>query len=385
MGRRGAKIVWTLAFVAAGCADDVAPEGEAKSEDTGEAVDPLLWQEPSVAGPWQAGTFEASFTSRDGLTLPVQIWYPTSPDTLAALHRYDGIVEGGALDDVFPACDRLRPVLLFSHGNSGIRYQSVFLTEHLAARGWIVVAPDHVGNTLFDYDDDRLQELVFRRPTDIMDAADYLFDVVAGADGPLYGCVDPVAGYAVSGHSFGGFTALALTAGALDREAVAASCAEPGRDGWLCPEAAGYFAEHPDQSAVDLGDRRIYASVALTPAGRDLLEPGLSRSAVPTFVMGGGRDDITTLDRQVEPLYAAVGARPKALGVLPEAGHYTYSDVCTWAPTYPDCDPPFQAPDAAHPMIAAAVAAFLETQLGVSSAQGSFPVSGTDIDFEVAP
>ena len=385
MGRRLGWMLGLLGAGLAGCEADRREEPGDKATDTGEEQEPTLWLPTGEAGPWKAATFETTLTSRDGLTLPVQVWYPTAPDTLGSLHRYDGIVEGSALDDVFPACDRLRPVLAFSHGNSGIRYQSVFLTEHLAARGWIVIAPDHVGNTLFDYDDDRLEELVFRRPGDIIDTVDFLFDELASADGPLYGCVDPVAGYAVAGHSFGGYTALALTGGELRRDEVAASCAEPGRDGWLCPEAAGYFAANPDQTAVDLGDQRIFAAVALTPAGRDLLEPGLGRSAVPTFVMGGGRDTITTLERQVEPLYAAVGARPKALGVLADAGHYTYSDVCTWAPTYDDCDPPYLLPAEAHPMIASSVTAFLETELGLSQAAGSFPPAGTLVRFEVAP
>lgn len=384
----GHRVGWRgglLAAVWAGCEADRAESPPAKSEDTGDEAEPLLYLPPDEAGPWKAATFETELLSRDGLTLPVQVWYPTSPETLGALHRYDGIVEGGALNDVLPDCSRQRPVLAFSHGNSGIRYQSVFLTEHLAARGWIVVAPDHVGNTLFDYDDDRLQELVFRRPGDIIDTVDFLFEELAGPDGPFYGCIDPVAGYAVAGHSFGGFTALALSAGELRADEVAESCAAPERDRWLCPEAAGYFAEHPEAESVDLGDRRIYASLPLTPAGRDLLEPGLARSAVPTYVMGGGRDTITTMERQVAPLYAAIGARPKALGVLADAGHYTFSDVCTWAPTYPDCDPPYQPPGEAHPMIAASAAAFLETAVGLPAAEGSFPPAGTAITFEVAP
>ena len=39
------------------------------------------------------------------------------------------------------------PLLVFSHGNSGYRQQSTFLTTHLASWGFVVAAPDHVGNT----------------------------------------------------------------------------------------------------------------------------------------------------------------------------------------------------------------------------------------------
>ena len=42
------------------------------------------------------------------------------------------------------------PLIVFSHGNSGFRRQSTFLTTHLASRGFVVAAPDHTGNTLFE-------------------------------------------------------------------------------------------------------------------------------------------------------------------------------------------------------------------------------------------
>jgi predicted dienelactone hydrolase len=37
------------------------------------------------------------------------------------------------------------PLVLFSHGNAGIRFQSLFLAAHLASHGYIVASPDHQG------------------------------------------------------------------------------------------------------------------------------------------------------------------------------------------------------------------------------------------------
>ena len=42
------------------------------------------------------------------------------------------------------------PVVLFSHGSCGYPAQSLFLTPLLASRGFIVVAPPHPGNTIFE-------------------------------------------------------------------------------------------------------------------------------------------------------------------------------------------------------------------------------------------
>ncbi len=39
------------------------------------------------------------------------------------------------------------PLVIYSHGNGGLRYVSAFLTEHLASHGFVVMAPDHTGNT----------------------------------------------------------------------------------------------------------------------------------------------------------------------------------------------------------------------------------------------
>ena len=48
-----------------------------------------------------------------------------------------------ALEAATPACDAARSVIVFSHGYSGIRFQSVFFTEWMASHGYLVVAPDH--------------------------------------------------------------------------------------------------------------------------------------------------------------------------------------------------------------------------------------------------
>ena len=40
------------------------------------------------------------------------------------------------------------PLIVFSHGNGGLGVQSFFLTEYLASHGYVVVCPDHTGNSL---------------------------------------------------------------------------------------------------------------------------------------------------------------------------------------------------------------------------------------------
>jgi predicted dienelactone hydrolase len=196
---------------------------ESKTADTGSATDGSLaesesdsngnpdawvWHPANAVGPHAAGTAESEMVGRTGETLKVQVWYPTDENS-SMLHQYDGFMVYGALDTPDPLCDRTRPVVVFSHGNQGMRWQSAFIAERLASHGFLVVAPDHTGNTTFDYSRDRMPEMVFRRPFDVIDSADWLFGA-GGVELGLTDCVDESDGYAVSGHSFGGYTATAV-------------------------------------------------------------------------------------------------------------------------------------------------------------------------------
>ena len=79
------------------------------------------------------------------------------------------------------------PVALFSHGNSGLRRQSCFLTTHIASWGAVVAAPDHSGNTTFEMvsvtDPDELKQIHLNarrdRPRDL---ATVLDTVAVGGD-----------------------------------------------------------------------------------------------------------------------------------------------------------------------------------------------------------
>ena len=58
--------------------------------------------------------------------------------------------ERGSLLDAPPARgDAPWPVLLMSHGDAGSRYNMQTTSEHLAAHGYVVVAPEHTGNSPF--------------------------------------------------------------------------------------------------------------------------------------------------------------------------------------------------------------------------------------------
>jgi predicted dienelactone hydrolase len=348
---------------------DSGPVEDSGAGDSGEA--PAEYLSPDQAGPYQVGTAELTIPGPEGLELRLQLWFPVDPEATGELHRYDELIEGSALEGASPLCEGPRPVLLFSHGNTGVRWQSLFLTEHLARRGWVVAAPDHLYNTLFDNDTALLGHLIFRRPLDI--AASFDAVVAQSAEGGLIeGCVEEADGYAVAGHSFGGYTTFAVAGAPIDLEASAALC-ETGA-GWLCEELQAEAAlQDPAATRFDLSDPRAWAAIPMAPAGYEVLVGGYAEIAVPTLVLGGSRDTLTTMADQVEPAYAALSVPERALGTIVDAGHYTFSNACDWLPTYEDCAPPYLDPALAYPIIATLGAAWLDLARGEEDARGWLP------------
>lgn len=100
----------------------------------------------------------------------LEVWYPAgddaaehAPETVdwnavvpeVIVERVDAFtlptMPGRSVRDATPRrLEEPVPVLLFSHGMAGFRTQSFDLTSHLASRGYVVVAPDHVGRTFAD-------------------------------------------------------------------------------------------------------------------------------------------------------------------------------------------------------------------------------------------
>jgi predicted dienelactone hydrolase len=325
------------------------------------------WTAPDAPGPWTASTEVFETTGSSGVALTIQVWYPAS-QVDDELYVYDDWMMGGAYEDGIPDCAAHRPVVLFSHGNMSFRYQSFFLTEHLARHGYVVVAPDHFGNTL---DNNTLPagELAIRRPRDIVDTFDWLLDHVADADSLLYDCIHPEAGYALTGHSFGGYTTLATAGATIDVEGLLAACATS--DSWMC-NVEEYWSEHfPGEVDGDLSDDRVWAAAPMSPAGRFAFGEGLADIEVPTLVMGGLLDDITPWEAEVRPIYQLLATTPRYLAGLEDAGHFTFSDFCV--PGFNGCNPGDLPLEVAHPLLTSLVQAHFDVARGEDRARPWLP------------
>ncbi|MFT7519898.1 MAG: putative dienelactone hydrolase [Kiritimatiellia bacterium] len=287
---------------------------------TDEATDqPAPLADPGLPGVHSVGTFATTLPGVLGDDTPLQVWYPTAEST-GVKHRYDHFFDGIALDHPAPDCETTHPVIVFSHGNSGVRWQSYPIVERMVSHGYIVVAPDHVGNSLGS-PSQPFVDVLFRRPLDVA----WSFDQAVSMP-DLNGCIDPDAGYAAMGHSFGGYTTLVVAGAEIVRADVQALC-DDGASG-ACDALAKWDEDHEPTARMRMADDRVWAAVALSPWDAGVLASGVDAIQVPTLIVTGSRDETTPLMPMVQSMYDGLSVEPRALATFPEGGHFSFIYGC---------------------------------------------------------
>ena len=276
---------------------------------------------------WAVGVTTIEVKGAGGRTLPTDIWYPIESGTTGSAAKYAlGLIPSpyGAIRNAVAAKGPF-PLVAFSHGNQGVRDQSPFLTEHLARHGYVVVSPDHVGNTTTTYDANLTGAITIWRPGDIKAAIDRIAKPEAGDPAWLKGLADTTK-VGMTGHSFGGYTTLATAGIAVTLpQGVTVDCAKRPKDDPTCIEL-GKIGPPPWQ----LGDKRIAVAVPLAHALYAL--GGLSHASakalkVPVVIMTATGDTLTKRAAEAVPLYNDLTS-PKALVTIHGGGHMTFADVC---------------------------------------------------------
>ncbi len=278
----------------------VAPEGAAELELLGD-------------GPYGVGATTVILPAVNGRPLFIEIWFPLIAGTEAEPVSYtfvtgDSFVSTRAIkaptDAV--ATDGPFPLIVYSHGSGGVRYIHSDYTETLASHGYIVVAPDHTGNTAVELalgtsDDGNV--IAFNRVSDVRAVIDVMTDPNGRVDLAASVDADKVA---ITGHSFGGFTSYAAV--------------------------SGYTNDIGSVSADD----RIDAIIALAPAvgARDgaalLSDDDLGRIGVPSLVLVGTEDTSTPIEPNVERAWELTTSSPHHRVEMVAAAHQSYTDVCDY-------------------------------------------------------
>ena len=305
-------LITSLTMVACGSSTTSSPDTD--PSDTAVTTDPTTTAAPTTipdaatmaalyteAGPYPVGVTSLELAAGN----KVEVWYPAIegttgtdsydmrdfiPEAISALltadvpavYEYPAGRDAGAATGTFP-------VVLFSHGSSGIRFQSTFLTAHLASWGIIVAAPDHWSRDLFH----TLSAPVGDRSSSVTELLATLDLITAENVRPgsrIEGIVDAERVVAM-GHSAGGGTILGAS---------------------LDDRIDGYIS---------------LASGALGMGGDSSTAPALPDK--PSFFIAGALDAIISAEESTRPSFEAVPG-PSRLWIIDGVGHNGFDDFCTF-------------------------------------------------------
>jgi len=290
-----------------------------------------------VWGPYEVGFITLEWVDARGKTLVADVWYPATHGEDDVPSPYDPtILSGSAVRGAAP--DRAGapyPVVAFSHGSYGIRFQSVFLMEFLASHGYVSISPDHERNTFLDPDESAFLEVLVERPGDMQSSIDHLLSLAERSSELLSGMVED-GDVVAMGHSFGAFTSLVLGGGRWSSEAVAPWCAKHPEASLPCQYLAGVSDDLI--ANVPSIDPRVQVTVAMAPGiwygfGDD--GEGLADVTRP-LLFGSRQDDVLPYEREVVPTFERLSGE-RGLVSFDRAKHYApYSNLCEFLPAFSD-------------------------------------------------
>jgi len=310
-------------------------------------------------GPYKVGVMIANL-KLDGRETKAAIWYPAGLSSGAAAYRYAENFEGHAVRDAdLDKSGAPYPLVMFSHGMGGCGCQSVFYNENLASFGYIVIAPDHkdsamchidappditfgqiawatiksggnLGPTVYALFKDKIAESDFDRiyrPREASETMDYALALNQDQNSKLYKTIDPEK-IGVTGHSFGGFTTLAVGGLPLHCEGLkpeAGECSKEGRE----PKAR----MNPCCQVQDFSDpffMRDSRVKAILPLGAAAFFPDLERSAsevtIPVMMINGDSKRMETPWEPVWIIYQNLKV-PKYAVRLKKTDHMAIGDM----------------------------------------------------------
>jgi predicted dienelactone hydrolase len=186
------------------------------------------------------------------------------------------------------------PVIIFSHGLASRPEDYAQAIEHLASYGFLVAAPQHPGS-----DTQYLQGMLggyyrnifdgnefINRPKDIS----FVIDELARRNPSQFQGQLDLTNVGVAGHSFGGYTSLAVAGAQIDFDNLAQDCNRPYSGINIAILLECRALELPRQ-VYNFRDERVAAVFAANPVNRSIFgEKGLSKISIPVLLGSGSYD-----------------------------------------------------------------------------------------------
>ena len=276
---------------------------EPKNETTVDTDTVIDWRDldPRVAGPFAVGHTQIvhTYTPIEGepeRTIPMEIWYPTTDTTGTPAEYFLGMDELVFHDASVapPIYAQGYPVHVSSHGYRGWGANSAFLMRHFASHGWVVVAPNHINNTLADHQSPLPISHFIHRPKDITES----LNVLESLEWEYPIDTEQVV---LSGHSFGASYSTWASSGA-SYDNIEAVCWEGvGLEDPTTPCTEAQYAEF---TSGLLQDPRVTVSIPMAGTDRKTFfgEEGYKQVHAPVFYISGSADNLEASEAQFQDL-----------------------------------------------------------------------------------
>lgn len=300
---RAIAVVLVLAVTAVACGSS----GSSTTPTTTPTIPPAAESEFGVG--FRQLTVKDPAGVRD---LSVDVWYPAAKGVTGTAARYAllptaYIDSKVAVADISIATGAPYPLIVYSHGSGGQKFIASFMTEALAAQGFVVVAANHTGDTAIDRVTNTTavpDQNDLNRPADVSRLID---DMLArsNSSGDFFSGRLDADRIGVVGHSYGGYTSIATVAG------------------------------HTTPLGSVKPDPRVKAIVTHAPYTLRLTPAELAADKVPTMLIAGTKDVTTPTNTNAMVAFQAITGPPVILAQITGAAHQSFTDVCTYLDQIP--------------------------------------------------
>ena len=267
---------------------------------------------------------ERTFMYVDGTRnrhVKAECWYPTFD--VDSLHQRTTELPFQLAPTIRNAdiVDQTLPLIVISHGTGGNRFSLAWLAIELARNGYMVIAPDHYGNTY----DNKIPEFFVRYWERPMDISFLLSSVLA--EESISASID-TSRMGMMGFSFGGYTTLALAGVNVNCDLIKENAqTKEGKKEFRVPELGDLcqLIEEINCNTIPatFKDERLKCFVAMAPAlGLGLPDKPI-KCKEPVLIIGANNDKIAPLETNALKYHQQI---PESEFLLLEGkiGHYVF-------------------------------------------------------------
>ncbi|MDJ0729929.1 MAG: alpha/beta hydrolase [Crocosphaera sp.] len=223
------------------------------------------------------------------------------------------------------------PVIIFSHGLASRPEDFEEDVKQLASYGYVVALPQHPGSDL-----NQLQEMLqgfsreivqvdefVNRPLDVS----YVIDELERRNRGEFGGRLDLNNVGVMGHSFGGYTALALAGAKLDFDSLEEIC---GRNLWgpnlsLLLQCRALELPRKD---YNFRDERISSALVINPVTSAVFgAEGLSQITIPVLLAAGSSDPATPAAIEQLQAFVWINTDDKYFALVEGQAHVNFSKL----------------------------------------------------------